>query len=144
MERQRVLFLCTHNSARSQMAEGYLRAVAADCFEVASAGTETTRVHPLAIRAMQDIGIDLTGHASKTFDAFLRQPWAYIITVCDNANEGCPVFPAAAKRLHWSFEDPSRATGTEEERLQMFRRIRDAIITQIHAWLAEQQAPTAR
>ena len=137
MTRQRVLFLCTHNSARSQMAEGYLRARAGDRFEVESAGTEETRVNPLAIHAMQEIGIDLTGQRSKTLDRFLDQPWDVVITVCDSANERCPVFPRSAGRLHWSFEDPSRARGSEEERLAMFRKIRDEITARIDAWVSE-------
>ena len=137
MTRRRVLVLCTHNSARSQMAEGLLRALAPDRFEVASAGTEATRVHPLAIRAMDELGIDLGGHTSKTLDRFLAEPWDYVITVCDTANERCPVFPGAAMRLHWGFDDPSAARGTEEERLAEFRRVRDAIATRLRSWLAE-------
>jgi arsenate reductase len=116
----RILFLCTHNSARSQMAEGFLRAAAGDRFEVESAGTEKTRVHPLAIRAMREVGVDIGSHQSKTLDEFLNEPWDCVITVCDSANERCPVFPRAVRRLHWSFEDPSRATGTEDERLRVF------------------------
>jgi arsenate reductase len=137
MTRQRVLVLCTHNSARSQMAEGFLRARAGDRFEVESAGTEATRVNALATRAMSEVGIDLAGHRSKTLNLFLDQPWDYVITVCDSANERCPIFPRTVTRLHWSFEDPSAATGTEEERLQVFRRIRDEISGRIDGWLAE-------
>lgn len=136
MTRQRVLFLCTHNSARSQMAEGCLRALAGDRFAVESAGTEETQVNPLAVRAMGEAGVDLSGHRSKTLDGFLDQPWDYVITVCDSANERCPVFPRSARRLHWSFQDPSRASGTEEERLQVFRRIRDEIEARIRGWLS--------
>jgi arsenate reductase len=135
--RRRVLFLCTHNSARSQMAEGWLRALGSDRFEAASAGTEATRVHPLAIAAMGEIGVDLRGHASKTLDRFVAAPWDHVITVCDAANESCPVFPAAAARLHWSFDDPSRATGTGDERLAAFRRTRDEIGRRIRGWLEE-------
>jgi L-amino acid N-acyltransferase YncA/protein-tyrosine-phosphatase len=109
------------------MAEGFLRALGGDRFEAASAGTEATRVHPLAIRVMDEVGIDLRGHSSKTFDLFLAQPWDYVITVCDNASERCPIFPARTTRLHWSFEDPSAARGPEDERLRAFRRIRDEI-----------------
>ena len=109
------------------MAEGFLRALAGDRFEVASAGTEKTKVHPLAIRAMSEEGIDISRHTSKTLDEFLGQPWDYVITVCDSANESCPVFPAAAKRLHWSFPDPASAAGTEEKRLAVFRQVRDAV-----------------
>ena len=136
MTRRRVLFLCTHNSARSQMAEGFLRAWAGDRFAVASAGTEATRVHPLALRAMAERGIDLGAHASKTLDGLLAEPWDYVITVCDSASERCPVFPARTTRLHWSFEDPSRAEGTDEERLRTFRRARDQLLERIRAWIA--------
>jgi len=130
--------LCTHNSARSQMAEGLLRVLAGDRVEVASAGTEATRVHPLAIRAMAEIGIDVSAHTSKTLDRFVDQPWDYVITVCDSANERCPIFPAHTTRIHWSFEDPSQATGTEDERLAVFRRVRDEIAGRLRVWLAEQ------
>jgi arsenate reductase len=137
----RVLFLCTHNSARSQMAEGLLRRLAADRFEVASAGTEARGVNPLAVRAMADIGVDLRGHTSKTLDRFLRERWDYVITVCDNANESCPVFPGHVTRLHWSFDDPSSsAAGGDEQRLAVFRRVRDEIRARIEAWLAQQAA----
>jgi arsenate reductase len=119
------------------MAEGFLHATAGDRFEVASAGTEKTRVHPLAIQAMGEAGIDITSHQSKTLDGLLDEPWDFVITVCDAANERCPVFPRAVRRLHWSFEDPSQATGTEAERLETFRRIRDEIAARVHAWAAE-------
>lgn len=133
--RQRALILCTHNSARSQMAEGLLRQMAGDRFEVESAGTEETRVNPLAIAAMSEIGIDISSHTSKTLDRFLNQRWDYVITVCDNANESCPVFPGADTRLHWSFEDPSAAKGSDEERLDAFRRIRDQIRARLRAFI---------
>lgn len=136
---RRVLFLCTHNSARSQMAEGLLRALAGDRFEVASAGTEQTRVNPLAVRAMAELGIDIGGHESKTVDRFLGDRWDYVVTVCDSANEACPVFPGATHRVHWSFDDPSRATGTEARRLVTFRRVRDEIATRLREWLAASQ-----
>jgi len=135
--RQRVLVLCTHNSARSQMAEGLLRALASDRFDVASAGTEATRVHPLAIRAMDELGIDLRGHSSRTVDRLLAEPWDYVITVCDSANERCPLFPGRTTRLHWSFEDPSAAMGSEDERLAVFRQVRDAIAARLRGWVAE-------
>jgi phosphinothricin acetyltransferase len=118
------------------MAEGLLRRLAGDRFEVASAGTEATRVHPLAVRAMREVGIDLGPHASKTVDTLLDRPWHYVITVCDGANERCPVFPGPTTRLHWSFEDPSRATGSEDERLATFRRVRDQIHARLTEWLA--------
>lgn len=136
MMRPRVLFLCTHNSARSQMAEGFLRHLGGDRFEAASAGTEATRVHPLALRAMREVGIDLSSHTSKTLDALLDRPWDYVITVCDSASERCPLFPGHTTRLHWSFDDPSGATGSEGERLDTFRRVRDGIQTRVREWLA--------
>jgi arsenate reductase len=136
MTRSRVLFLCTHNSARSQMAEGFLRHLTGDRFEVASAGTEATRVHPLAIRAMQEVRIDISAHRSKTVDGLLGDPWEYVITVCDNANERCPLFPGRTTRLHWSFEDPSQATGSEDQRVGAFRRVRDQIHARVSDWLA--------
>jgi arsenate reductase (thioredoxin) len=135
--RERVLVLCTHNSARSQMAEGLLRALASDRFEVASAGMEATRVHPLAIRVMDELGIDLRAHRSKTLETLRPERWDHVITVCDSANERCPVFAAGTTRRHWSFEDPSAATGSEEERLAVFRRVRDAIAAHLRGWLAE-------
>ena len=134
--KERVLFLCTHNSARSQMAEAWLQALDGGRYEAASAGTEATRVHSLAVRAMAEVGVDLGGHASKTLDRFVGERWDWVITVCDAANEACPVFPGAAHRLHWSFEDPSRATGADEARLAVFRRVRDEIRATLAAWLA--------
>jgi arsenate reductase len=134
---RRVLFLCTHNSARSQIAEGYLRHLGGESFEVASAGTVARGVNPLAVRAMAEAGIDLSGHTSKTLDGFLRDRWDHVVTVCDDAGEACPVFPGAARRLHWSFDDPSSAQGTEVERLAVFRRVRDEIRARIEAWLRE-------
>ena len=141
--KERVLFLCTHNSARSQMAESWLRALAGGRYEAASAGTEATQVHPLAIRAMAEVGIDLTPHTSKIFDRFLHDRWDWVITVCDAANEACPVFPRAAQRLHWSFDDPSRTAGTEEARLAVFRRIREEIREKLLSWLADQRPADA-
>jgi len=131
----RVLFLCTHNSARSQMAEGFLRAMAGDRFEAGSAGTEKTSVNPLAIRVMAELGIDLGGHTSKLYADVASGAWDYLITVCDDANERCPWVPGSVKRLHWSFPDPSRATGSEEERLAVFRRVRDQIQERLSDWL---------
>ncbi len=134
-QRSRVLFLCTHNSARSQMAEGLLRHLAGDRFEAMSAGTEATHVRPLAVRAMDEIGVDISGQESKTLERYLGEPFDYVITVCDDANEACPVFPGAKNRLHWSFEDPSRAEGSEEERLAVFRAVRDRIADRVSAEL---------
>ena len=125
--KHRVLFLCTHNSARSQIAEGLLRSLGGNRFEVFSAGTEATRVRPLAARAMHELGIDISGQESKTLDRYLDQPFDKVITVCDQANESCPVFFGARERLHWSFPDPSQATGTEEEQLATYRQVRDDI-----------------
>jgi arsenate reductase len=138
MEKTKVLFLCTHNSARSQMAEGLLRYLAGDRFEVMSAGTEATHVRPLAIQAMDELGIDISGQESKTLEGYLGRPFDYVITVCDDANEACPIFPGARRRLHWSFEDPAQATGTEEERLRVFRSVRNRIRERIEADLLPQ------
>jgi arsenate reductase len=135
MAQQRILFLCTHNSARSQMAEGLLRALGGDRFAAFSAGTEATHVRPLAIRAMAELGIDIAGQESKTLARYLGESFDAVITVCDAANEACPVFPGAARRLHWSFDDPSRATGTEAEQLAVYRRVRDAIRARIEGEL---------
>jgi arsenate reductase len=126
-ERRRVLILCTGNSARSQMAEGLLRYEGGDRFEVASAGVAPTRVRPEAIVVMKEIGIDISRHNSKLVAEFTNQKFDYVITVCDNANEQCPVFPGETKRIHWSFDDPATAKGGDEERLAVFRRVRDEI-----------------
>jgi arsenate reductase len=135
--KKRALFLCTHNSARSQMAEGLLGHLAGDRFEAMSAGTEATHVRPLAVRAMKEIGVDISEHESKTLERYLGESFDYVITVCDDANEACPFFPGARERLHWSFEDPSRAEGSEEERLAVFRRVRDRIKDQVQAELVD-------
>jgi arsenate reductase len=129
--KQRVLFICTHNSARSQMAEGLLRHLGGERFEVFSAGAEATHVRPLAIRAMAELGIDISGQQSKTLDRYLGEPFDDVITVCDAANETCPIFPGAKQRRHWSFEDPSKATGNEDEQLAIYRRVRDEIRARI-------------
>jgi arsenate reductase (thioredoxin) len=136
-EKARVLFLCTHNSARSQMAEGLLRHLAGDRFEAYSAGTEATHVRPFAIRAMDEIGVDISGQESKTLDRYLEEPFDYVITVCDDANEACPFFPGATTRLHWSLPDPSAAKGSEEERLAVFRSVRDGIRDRMQAELVD-------
>jgi arsenate reductase (thioredoxin) len=131
MKKTKVLFLCTHNSARSQMAEGLLRHLAGDRFEVMSAGTEATFVRPEAISVMAELGIDISGQESETLDRYLDEPFDHVVTVCDDANEACPVFPGAKNRLHWSFRDPSRATGGDEERLGAFREVRDEILARV-------------
>jgi arsenate reductase len=129
--KRRVLFICTHNSARSQMAEGLLRHLGNDRFEVFSAGTEATFVRPMAIKAMAELGIDISRQQSKTLDRYLDEPFDDVITVCDTAAEACPVFPGAARRLHWSFKDPSKATGSESEQLKVYRQVRDLIRSRI-------------
>ncbi len=138
MNKPRVLFLCYHNSARSQMAEGLLRDIAGDRFEVFSAGIEPTRVHPLAIKAMAERGIDISKQTSKSASDLLSEHFSYIITVCDDAKEKCPTFPGVAVRLHWPFEDPAKATGSEEEQLEVFRKVRDQIKDRIENWLKEE------
>ena len=138
--KQRVLFICTHNSARSQMAEALLRHLAGDRFEVASAGTEATRVNPLAIETMGHRGISLESHSSKTLQPFLTQDWDYVITVCEDANEACPVFPGGRHRLHWSFPDPSSVQGTEEQRRQAFEAAATSIEARLREWLADVSA----
>jgi arsenate reductase len=138
-QRSRVLFLCTHNSARSQMAEGLLRHLGGERFEVVSAATEATCVRPRAVRAMGEIGVDISSQESKTLGRYLNEPFDYVITVCDDANEACPFFPWAANRLHWSFEDPARAEGSEEERESLFRRVRDKLRERIDRELTNQR-----
>ncbi len=138
-DKERVLILCTGNSARSQMAEGLLRNDAGDCFEVFSAGVEPSEVRPLAVEAMSDVGIDISGQRSKSVEEFAGQQFDYVITVCDNANEKCPVFPGKTKRIHWSFEDPAAATGNEASRLAVFRRVRDEIRQQLHVFVSDRE-----
>ncbi len=133
--KKRVLILCTGNSARSQMAEGLFRHEAGDRFEFYSAGTRPSPVRREAIAVMNEIGIDISGHRSKGVDEFAGEEFAYVITVCDAANEACPVFPGGTKRLHWSFEDPAAVQGTHDERTAAFRRIRDEILRRISAFL---------
>jgi arsenate reductase len=137
-QKKKVLFLCTGNSARSQMAEGLLRHMAGDRFEVFSAGTHPSFVRPEAIAVMRELGIDISGHRSKSVDEFLGQPFDFVITVCDHARESCPVFPGPAQRIHWSLDDPAAATGSEAERLGVFRRVRDELAARIRAFLAGQ------
>ncbi|HXU33308.1 MAG TPA: arsenate reductase ArsC [Thermoanaerobaculia bacterium] len=127
----RVLFLCTHNSARSQMAEGILRHLGGDRFEVHSAGTVATRVHPLAIAATAENEIDLRGQRSKHLDELSGERFDYVITVCDNARDSCPIFPGAGERLHWSIPDPSAVEGDEATKLQAFRAASDDLTSRI-------------
>jgi arsenate reductase len=130
--------LCTGNSARSQMAEGLFRREAGDGWEVFSAGTKPSRVRPEAIAVMRELGIDISGHRSKSVDEFAGQEFDYAITVCDNAKEACPVFPGKTQRLHWPFEDPAAVEGSEEQRTAAFRKIRDQIHARIKAFDALQ------
>jgi arsenate reductase len=134
-DKKRVLILCTGNSARSQMAEGLLRHMAGDRFEVWSAGVEPSRVRPEAIEAMREIGIDISGHRSKSVDEFTGEKFDYVITVCDNALEQCPVLPGKFERIHWSFDDPAAAEGDEATRLAVFRRVRDEIESRLRAFV---------
>lgn len=128
---RRVLFLCTENSARSQMAEGFLRHWGGSAFEVYSAGTRPSTVHPLTVRVMQEVGIDITGHRSKSVDAFAGMTFDVVVTLCDIAREACPVFPVARRQLHWDIPDPRAVEGSEDERLAAFRRARDLIRARI-------------
>ncbi len=137
---QRVLFLCTHNSSRSQMAEGLLNARAGGRYVAYSAGTHPRVIHPLAIQAMAELGIDISeaaGHRAKSLTEFYGQPIDLVVTVCDEAAEECPFFPGARRQVHWGYPDPSAATGSEEERLPVFRQVRDAIAARIDRFLAE-------
>ena len=132
-----VLILCTGNSCRSHMAEGILRTAAGDLLDVQSAGSKPAGyVHPLAIRALAEIGIDLSGHRSKHMDGFLSREVQTVITVCGNADQACPMFPGQMNRHHWGFDDPAHATGTEEEQMAVFRRVRDEIRRVFEAYAA--------
>jgi arsenate reductase len=136
MQPMRVLFLCTHNSSRSQMAEGLLRARGGPAFQVFSAGTQPRSVHPLARKVMREIGIDLSDHVAKGIETFAAEPpMDLVITVCHEAQETCPFFPNARRQVHWGFPDPSRVTGADEERLAAFRHVRDLIAVKINDFL---------
>lgn len=132
---KKIFFLCTGNSARSQMAEGLVRSLGKDSWEVKSAGIFPSYVHPLAIRVMEEIGIDISQQTSKSMDEFLNEEFDYIITLCDHAAMACPIFPGQGKRLDWSFEDPASAIGTIEEKLVVFRRVRDEIKANLEDFL---------
>ena len=137
---QRVLFLCTGNCVRSQMAEGLLRHLGGSAYEVHSAGSHPNGyISPLAIEAMREIGIDISAHRSKSVSEFEGQRFDTVITVCDSAAEECPVFPGAPQRIHWSIWDPGTATGSHEEKLAAFRRVRDDLTTRLRAFLASRQ-----
>ena len=135
----RVLFLCTHNSARSQIAEALLRHLGGDAFAVFSAGTEATRVHPLALRVLQEHGIDTTGLLSKSLTRYLGQQFDVVVTVCDAANESCPIFPGDPERIHWSLPDPSAVEGTDEERKQAFGAIYLTLRRRLPLFIAAQR-----
>lgn len=133
-DKKRIIFVCTQNSARSQMAEGLMRAMYGHKFEVFSAGTRPFRVNPYAIKAMEQIGIDISGHRSKSIDEFAGMEFDYVVTVCDNAREECPYIPGGKEYLHHSFPDPAKAEGSEEEILAVFAQVRD----KIKEWLKSQ------
>jgi len=137
-QKPRVLFICTHNSARSQMAEGYMRARYSDLFDVESAGTYVRGVHPIAVAVMKEIGIDISGHRSKLIDEFFGRGADVVVTVCDSAHKACPFFPGAKITIHAGFPDPSACTGTPVECLEVFRTVRDDII----AWIDDSFVPT--
>jgi arsenate reductase (thioredoxin) len=135
--KKKVLFLCTHNSCRSQMVEGLINHYLGDRFEAFSAGTEATRVNPLAIQVLAELGIDISGHRSKTLGEFAGEKFDYVITLCGDANEKCPLFFGGVERIHLGFSDPSRTLGSEEEIMADFRRVRDEIKTTLLKFFAE-------
>jgi arsenate reductase (thioredoxin) len=141
MDKQKVLFLCTGNSARSQMAEAFLRKYGGESFEAHSAGLEPKGVNPLTVKVMDEIGIDISNQASKGIEVYLgKMLFTYLITVCDDADKNCPtVWPGVRTRMHWSFEDPARFEGAEQQKLAKFREVRDLMEKKIKAWVAEQQ-----
>lgn len=134
--RARVLFVCTHNSARSIMAEALLRAKGGDAFEVFSAGTEVAEVRPLTLKVLQEVGLSIEGLRSKSVQEFMDQQFDYVITVCDTARQNCPVFPGEGERFHWGYPDPSQAEGSEDERLEAFRRVFTAISQRIDLFMS--------
>jgi arsenate reductase len=145
MNKKKVLFVCIHNSARSQMAEAFLNQLAGDRFEAESAGLEPGELNPLVVRAMQEVGIDISGNKTKSVFDFYRQnrSYDYLITVCDESqSEQCPVFPGAAKKLHWGFSDPSSFRGTGQEKLKKVKKVRDEIKTTLEKWIEKQNPKT--
>jgi len=140
MSRQKILFLCTGNSARSQMAEAFIRKYADDRFEAHSAGLEPKGLNPLTVQVMDEVGIDISGQTSKGVDTYLgKVHFQYLVTVCDDADKNCPtVWPGINQRMHWSFQDPAAVEGSEKEKLAKFREVRDLIEAKIQSWLAEQ------
>jgi arsenate reductase len=145
MKKPTVLILCTGNSCRSHLAEGILRAAVGDLLDVRSAGSKPAGyVHPLAMRVMQEIGIDISTHRSKHLSEFLKENVETVITVCGNADQACPVFPGQVSKYHWGFDDPAHAVGTEEERLAVFRRVRDEIRKVFEAYAAGRRDQAGR
>jgi arsenate reductase (thioredoxin) len=140
MSKTKVLFLCTGNSCRSQMAEGFLRTLAGDQFEAHSAGTKPSTVNRIAIEVMRELGIDISGQRSKNVVDYVGTHFQYVITVCDNAKEQCPIFPGPCVREHWPFDDPADATGSREEKLAVFRRVRDEIAEKVKGFVQKQVA----
>jgi arsenate reductase (thioredoxin) len=143
MAEDRVLFLCTGNSARSQMAEAFLNKYGSDKFEAHSAGLEPAGLNPLTVKVMGEVGIDVSGQRSKGIDTYLgKTHFQYLVTVCDDADKNCPtVWPGVNERMHWSFQDPAKFEGTEEEKLTKFREVRDIIEKKIKSWLQEKNVP---
>ena len=137
IKKRSVLFLCTGNSCRSQMAEGWLRHLAGDRFDVASAGTHPVGLNPMAVEVMKDVGVDISRHHSKSIEEFKDRVFDVVITVCDQAQESCPIFPHAQSLLHWSFSDPAAATGSFEDRVKVFRHVRDQIAQHIKRFTKE-------
>jgi len=137
MDKKRVLFICTHNSARSQMAEGIMNALYGDRFQAFSAGTNPSKVNPLAIEVLKEIGVDISHHKSKSIDEFKGENFDYVVTVCDNAKENCPYFPGGKKYVHRGFMDPASVEGTYEEKLSAFRKVRDEILEWIKEFFIE-------
>jgi arsenate reductase len=144
MNSRKVLFLCTGNSCRSQMAEGWLRHYAGDHAQAFSAGTQPSAVNPMAVAVMREQGVDISGHSSKHVDDLAREDFLFVITVCDAAREACPVFPGALYQLHWSFDDPAGASGTDEEKLRVFRRVRDEIEERVRNFAAREGLTSRR
>lgn len=135
-EKKRVLFLCTGNSAHSQMAEGLLRSYAGESFDVASAGVSPSQVRPEAIEVMREVGIDVSNHRSKSVDEYIGQDFDYVVTVCDNAKQQCPIFPDVTTRIHWNLDDPSEAAGDKITKLSVFRRVRNELTAQLRLFIA--------
>jgi arsenate reductase (thioredoxin) len=142
--KQRVLFLCTGNSARSQMAEALLRNIAGDRYATFSAGTAPAGLNPLAVAVMKELDIDISNQQSKRVERFIGESFDYVVTVCDRAKESCPTFPSARRLVHWTFDDPAAATGSEEDRLLFFRRVRDEIKDHLRQFVIEEKSKNVK